>query len=92
MHTSQRFLFDFSLDENLVFVRLWLKISDEHSAAISYKSVWFKPEILLRFVVHAQRLERTIAAGNKLANLEEREMARMDAFRVAVSFPFSFLF
>lgn len=39
-----------------------------------------------------KRLERTIAAGNKLANLEEREMARMDAFRVAVSFPFNFLF
>lgn len=36
-----------------------------------------------------QRLERTIAAGNKLANMEEREIARMDAFRVAVSFPFS---
>lgn len=39
-----------------------------------------------------QRLERTIAAGNKLANLEEREMARMDAFRVAVSFAYSFFF
>lgn len=38
-----------------------------------------------------KRLERTIAAGNKLANIEEREIARMDAFRVAVSFPFSFM-
>ncbi|KAG6553643.1 hypothetical protein Mapa_004557 [Marchantia paleacea] len=29
------------------------------------------------------RLERTIAAGRKLASIEERENARMDAFRVA---------
>lgn len=41
--------------------------------------------------MYMQRLERTIAAGNKLANIEEREIARMDAFRVAVSFPFSFM-
>lgn len=34
-----------------------------------------------------KRLERTIAAGNKLANIEEREIARMDAFRVALGLP-----
>ncbi|CAK9205844.1 unnamed protein product [Sphagnum jensenii] len=34
-----------------------------------------------------KRLERTIAAGNKLATIEEREVARMDAFRVALGLP-----
>ncbi|CAM6104946.1 unnamed protein product [Calypogeia fissa] len=33
------------------------------------------------------RLERTIAAGKKLASIEERENARMDAFRVALGLP-----
>ncbi|KAL2653701.1 hypothetical protein R1flu_021829 [Riccia fluitans] len=33
------------------------------------------------------RLERTIAAGKKLAKIEERENARMDAFRVALGLP-----
>ncbi|BBM99745.1 hypothetical protein MPTK1_1g23530 [Marchantia polymorpha subsp. ruderalis] len=33
------------------------------------------------------RLERTIAAGRKLASIEERENARMDAFRVALGLP-----
>ena len=32
-----------------------------------------------------QKLERTVQAGNRLANMEAREVARMDAFRVAVS-------
>eukprot|EP00246_Nothoceros_aenigmaticus_P012459 TRINITY_DN3886_c0_g1_i2.p1 TRINITY_DN3886_c0_g1~~TRINITY_DN3886_c0_g1_i2.p1 ORF type:complete len:199 (-),score=58.81 TRINITY_DN3886_c0_g1_i2:414-1010(-) len=32
-----------------------------------------------------KKLERTVAAGNKLAKMEERESARMDAFRIAVS-------
>lgn len=32
-------------------------------------------------------LERTVAAGKKLASLEEREQARMDAFRVALGLP-----
>lgn len=32
-------------------------------------------------------LERTVAAGKKLASLEEREYARMDAFRVALGLP-----
>eukprot|EP01018_Ginkgo_biloba_P004431 Gb_32554 [translate_table: standard] len=32
-------------------------------------------------------LERTVAAGKKLASLDERETARMDAFRVALGLP-----
>ncbi|MCO5569872.1 hypothetical protein L7F22_023586 [Adiantum nelumboides] len=32
-------------------------------------------------------LERTVAAGKRLASLEQREYARMDAFRVALGLP-----
>ncbi|KAH9298195.1 hypothetical protein KI387_029877, partial [Taxus chinensis] len=32
-------------------------------------------------------LERTVATGKKLASLDERETARMDAFRIAVGLP-----
>ena len=38
----------------------------------------------LNLFFFCQKLEQTVAAGKKLASLEEREHARMDAFRVAV--------
>ncbi|KAL3685693.1 hypothetical protein R1sor_003715 [Riccia sorocarpa] len=50
-----------------------------------YGSVDWREKKKLR--AEKSRLERTVAAGKKLAKIEERESARMDAFRVALGLP-----